>query len=290
MPQPTNPARPGHDTHRVWIVDAFTRTPFRGNPAAVVPLDHWLPDDTLQAMAAEHNLSETAFFVPVRDATADADFELRWFTPAVEVALCGHATLAAAHTIFTHMGLALDTIRFASRRSGVLTVWRDDAGRIVLDFPSRPPAPMPADDPRVAALTAALGSGPAEVHASAEDLLCVFEHKRAVHELTPDFAAIGRIAHIRGVICTAPAAGHDFVSRFFAPAAGVSEDPVTGSAHCMLAPYWAGRLGKRELTGHQVSRRGGEVACTLVGDGSTQRVHLAGHAVTYMQGTLALPA
>lgn len=256
----------------VYVVDAFTRTPFAGNPAAVCPLEQWLPEARMQAMAAEHNLAETAFVV-----REPAGWRIRWFTPAMEVDLCGHATLAAAHVLARHLGHAGPEVVFQSR-SGPLPVRFTD-GRIVLDFPARPPARCEVP----AALREGLGINPLEVQRS-RDFLVVVEDEATVRALTPDFAALGRVDCL-GVIVTAPGSDVDFVSRFFAPRAGIDEDPVTGSAHCTLAPYWAARLRKRELTARQVSRRGGELVCTLASD----RVHIAGHAVTYLTGTVEIP-
>ncbi len=262
-------------------VDAFTSRRFRGNPAAVVLVeDGWLADDLMQAIAAEHNLSETAFVSP---KGGKGTLGIRWFTPTVEVDLCGHATLAAAHVLWNHVGLKGDRLVFSSR-SGPLPVERlREAGRdlIVLDFPATPPKPV-ADAELTAALAAALGQAPVEVLRS-RDLLAVFDNKRDVHELAPDMARL-RDLGVYAVIATAPGAGHDFVSRFFAPRQGVDEDPVTGSAHCTLTPYWAKRLGKPILTAHQVSRRGGELFCEDRG----HRVRIGGAAVTYLEGRISV--
>jgi predicted PhzF superfamily epimerase YddE/YHI9 len=259
----------------IYQLDAFTSHVFRGNPASVVPLDRWLPDDVLQSIAMENNQAETAFFVARGSGTGTGDFHLRWFTPALEMDLCGHATLAAAHVIWSRAGWKSDRITFDSR-SGVLNVHRRDA-RLVLDFPSRPGKPVEITPAVVAALG---GRRPAALY-QARDLMCVFDNKRDVHELVPDFAVMMKLDAL-GVIATAPGAGHDFVSRFFAPRAGVNEDPVTGSAHCTLVPYWASKLGKAHVTGHQVSRRGGELFCELSGD----RVLIGGACVEYMHGKI----
>ena len=261
----------------VYQVDAFTSHVFRGNPASVVSLDRWLPDEVLQAIAMENNQAETAFYVPRGSGTGTGDFHLRWFTPALEMDLCGHATLAAAHVIWTRAGWKGDRIVFESR-SGPLPVERRDA-RIVLDFPSRPGKPTEITPEIVAALG---GRRPAAMY-KARDLMAVFDNKRDVHELIPDYAAMMKLESL-GVIVTAPAAGHDFVSRFFAPRAGINEDPVTGSAHCTLIPYWASKLGKAHVTGHQVSRRGGELFCELRGE----RVMIGGACVEYMRGTITV--
>ncbi len=262
---------------KLFQIDAFTSSVFRGNPAAVVPLDAWLPHETLQAIALENNLSETAFFTPSEDA--GSEFHLRWFTPGLEVALCGHATLATAHTLWNHLGHGTDTIRFSTRHSGVLRVTRD-GDLIVLDFPAYKLEPIAV----TTALVRALGRQPTEVFRAGPKLLAVFENKRDIHEADPDFAAIAALDCL-GVIVTAPGAKHDFVSRFFAPGAGINEDPATGSAHCALAPYWAKRLGRNELSAHQVSKRGGVLRCVDKGD----RVEIAGHAATYLEGQITIP-
>lgn len=280
---------------RIFQVDAFTSTLFKGNPAAVVPLDDWLPDTTMQAIAAENNLSETAFFV--RTPGAETDYHIRWFTPKAEVALCGHATLATAHVLFTELGRAgespldaagttpIDTVSFTCR-SGTLRVSRDDT-RIALDFPA---LPLEAEDTPIE-LVEALGVHPDEVYAGM-DLICVFDNKRTIHELSPDFRKLATIDGVRAVGVTAPGAGHDFVARLFAPAVGIDEDPVTGSLYTMLAPYWAQRLGKDTLTAHQVSPRGGELWLHVLRDNNANpsRVRIAGHAVTYLRGEIDLPS
>lgn len=255
----------------VYVVDAFTRRPFSGNPAAVCPLESWLPDAQMQAIAAEHNLAETTFVVREPEG-----WRIRWFTPAVEVDLCGHATLAAAHVLTRHRGLPEETIVFHSRSGPLPVGFAGDT--IVLDFPARPAARCEVP----AALREGLGVNPVEVLKS-RDFLVVLESEDDVRALAPDFAQLARVDCL-GVIVTAPArreSGVDFVSRFFAPRAGIDEDPVTGSAHCTLTPYWAARLKRKELHARQVSRRGGELFCTLAGD----RVHIAGHAVTYLTGS-----
>ncbi|MFI4897349.1 MAG: PhzF family phenazine biosynthesis protein [Phycisphaerales bacterium JB059] len=261
----------------IYQIDAFTSEVFRGNPAAVVPLDAWLPDETLQRIALENNLSETAFFVP--GDSGIADYHLRWFTPAVEVDLCGHATLASAHTLFTELGFSGDRIRFSTRASGVLNVTRQD-DLIRMDLPAYTLTHSKTSDQ----LEKALGRRPSEVIDAAPKLLCVFENKRDVLEISPDLDAMRELDAL-GVIVTAPGTKHDFVSRFFAPNAGVDEDPVCGSAHCALTPYWADRLGRTTLSAHQVSAREGELACELRGD----RVTLSGKSVTYLRGTIAIP-
>ncbi len=258
---------------RQYQVDAFATRAFEGNPAAVCPLERWLDDGLLQAIAEENNLSETAFFVP-----SDTGFHLRWFTPASEVDLCGHATLATAHVLFEHLGHPGQAITFETR-GGALTVKR--TGEVLeMDFPARPPTPCARFD----LLARALGRQPLEV-LRADDYLAVFDDEVAVRGIRPDFALLGTL-DLRGVIITAPGSSDDFVSRFFAPRLGIPEDPVTGSAHCTLAPYWAGRLGKRRLSAQQVSKRGGRLTCELMGD----RVLLAGAAVTVIEAEIAFQA
>jgi len=252
-------------------VDAFAGEIFRGNPAAVCPLEAWLPDAILQNIAAENNLSETAFTVP-----RGQEFDLRWFTPTVEMDLCGHATLAAAFVLFAEQKFPGDIIRFHSR-SGVLQVSR--AGAILtLDFPARPPQACAMPE----ALAQGLGHRPAHVFKS-RDFLAVFDSADAVRSLKPDFTVLKTLDCL-GVIASAPGDDCDFVSRFFAPAAGVDEDPVTGSTHCTLIPYWTARLGKNKLFARQLSRRGGELFCELAGD----RVRIGGKAVLYLRGEIVL--
>jgi len=264
-------------TQPIYQVDAFTSTLFRGNPAAVCPLEHWLPPETMLAIASENNLSETAFFCR-HGAQDGADFHLRWFTPEVEMPLCGHATLASAHVLFEHLNFASERVRFSTARAGALVAARAPGGMLAIDLPARSRERIAKIPPE---LVAALGRSPSELYMSESNMLAVFENKRDVHELTPHMERLRKLDAF-GVIVTAPGAGHDFVSRYFAPGAGVPEDPVTGSAHCTLAPYWSERLGKTELSAHQVSRRGGELHCA-VQDG---RVTLTGAAVTYLQGAI----
>jgi PhzF family phenazine biosynthesis protein len=293
-----------------YEVSAFTTNPFGGNPAGVCPLDAWLPDAVLQGIAANNNLAETAFTVPCRepegkDASATqaaaqvpspqpsprlggereletrggspgSDFELRWFTPTVEMDLCGHATLAAASVLFAEHGWPGDEIRFHSR-SGLLTVSRDQ-NLLTLDFPARPPQPVGAPE----ALIQGLGLAPQEVF-RARDYLVVYASEAEVRALKPDFAVLKTLDCL-GIIATAPGADADFVSRFFAPGAGVNEDPVTGSAHCTLIPFWAQRLGKTKLFTRQVSQRGGELFCEFVGE----RVRIGGRAVHYLRGEIQI--
>ena len=261
---------------RYFHVDAFAQQSFAGNPAGVCPLDAPLPAALMQQIAAENSLAETAFFVP--RAGQPAEFDLRWFTPTVEIDLCGHATLAAAHVLFTHLGFAGAQVIFHSQ-SGPLRVAREASGRLVLDFPSRPPQLLPE---LPAGLAAALGGTP---HAAlaARDLVAVFATAAEVAALQPDMAAIAAFDYV-GIIATAPGEGGiDFVSRFFAPRVGVPEDPVTGSAHSTLIPFWAGELGKNELRARQISPRGGDLWCRLRDGG---RVDIGGYAVTYAAGKL----
>ena len=264
----------------MYHIDAFTRRVFGGNPAAVVPIGGPFPDaELMQHIAAENNLSETAFFTSDSPNLNGADYELRWFTPTMEVDLCGHATLASAHVLFEHLDYNKQSIAFASR-SGRLEVSKADEGMLTLNFPVMECTPIPVSND----IVRALGPTPSEVYDGSK-LMVVFDNKREVHELQPDFNAIKQLG--KNVIVTAPGVGHDFVSRFFAPMSGVNEDPVTGSAHCMLTPYWSKRLSKQSLTAHQVSRRGGELACEMLDGG--KRIGISGYAVTYMQGTIHIP-
>jgi len=266
---------------RYFHVDAFTQTAFAGNPAGVCPLPAWLPAELMQQIAAENNLAETAFIVP-RTGSA-ADYDIRWFTPTVEIDLCGHATLASAHVLFAHLGFAEPKVIFHSQ-SGPLEVSRAGDGRLTLDFPSRPPVLL-ATYPT--GLVDGLRATPVHVLA-ARDLLVVFNTEAEVRALKPDFARIAALEYV-GVIATAPgaaAAGLDFVSRFFAPRVGVPEDPVTGSAHSTLVPYWAEKLGKTELRARQISPRGGDLWCRLRHD----RVDISGYAVTYSTGEIMVGA
>jgi PhzF family phenazine biosynthesis protein len=260
-------------SRRIVQVDAFTDRPFRGNPAAVCVLEGPGEDGWMQDVAREMNLSETAFLWP-----EDQGFRLRWFTPAVEVELCGHATLAGAHVLWEDGHVAPDTAISFATRSGRLEAERRD-GLIWLDFPA---APAAAAEP-LAGLVEALGTAPRFVGTSRWDTLVELASEAEVRALRPDIAGLRRLP-TRGVIVTASAEepGLDFVSRFFAPAVGVDEDPVTGSAHCVLAPFWAERLGRSELTGYQASARGGVVRVEVRGE----RVGLGGSAVTMMRGEL----
>jgi PhzF family phenazine biosynthesis protein len=258
---------------RLVQIDAFASRVFTGNPAAVVPLERWLEDETLQAIATENNLSETAFLVGGK-----GEYHIRWMTPAAEIDLCGHATLASAFVVFEELEPGRTEVSFRSK-SGLLRVTAGE-GRLALDFPSRPAQPADEARPR---LHDALGARPRELLA-ARDYLAVFEDEATVRGLRPDLAKVAALDRM-AVIATAPGAACDFVSRFFAPQVGVPEDPVTGSAHCTLVPYWARRLGRRQLHALQVSPRGGELWCEDRGE----RVSIAGHAARYLEGTIEVP-
>lgn len=251
-------------------IDAFAGRVFAGNPAAVCPLDDWLPDDLMQAIARENNLSETAFLV--KDG---GDYAIRWFTPATEVRICGHATLASAFLIMNDLEPGRGAVGFKTRTAGDLMVTRE-GDLYALDLPTDPPSPAAAPD----GLATALGRAPTAV-LGADYLMAVFEDEAAVRALAPDMAAMARV-HDVGVIATAPGDAVDFVSRFFAPAMGIDEDPVTGSAHAILTPYWSARLGKDRLEARQVSARGGELVCEDHGE----RIRVIGGAVRYMQGVI----
>ncbi|MDO7853776.1 PhzF family phenazine biosynthesis protein [Hymenobacter convexus] len=260
---------------RYFHVDAFAQTPFSGNPAGVCPLEAWPAAALMQQIAAENHLAETAFFVARAGTTAE--YDIRWFTPAVEIDLCGHATLAAAHVLFTHLGFAEPQVTFHSQ-SGPLRVAREADGRLTLDFPSRPPQELLTHP---TGLADGLRATPLHVLA-ARDLLVVFNTEAEVQALKPDMARIAALEYV-GVIATAPGSnGVDFVSRFFAPRVGVPEDPVTGSAHSTLIPFWAEKLSKTELRARQISPRGGDLWCRLRGE----RVDISGYAVTYAAGEI----
>jgi len=256
----------------IYQVDAFTLGPFSGNPAAVCPLDGWLDDEVMQSIAAENNLAETAFIV-----AREEGYDLRWFTPTVEVDLCGHATLAAGYVVLNHLRSDLDAVMFETI-SGELVVSRD-GDRLSMDFPARAPTPASVSE----ALSDALGKAPIEVHMS-RDVLAVYDSEESVRNLSPDQAKLLALEEGFGVIVTARGKSVDFVSRFFVPKGGIYEDPVTGSAHCTLVPFWAERLGWSELIAHQVSARGGELRCELRGD----RVIMSGHCVLFLTGSIHL--
>jgi PhzF family phenazine biosynthesis protein len=256
----------------MYQVDAFADRVFRGNPAAVCPLDSWLPDETLQSIAEENNLAETAFFVP-----EGSSFRLRWFTPVAEVDLCGHATLASADVLYRQMGYAKGQITFETR-SGQLLVTRQDA-----EYRMNFPASMPEICEAPPLLIEALGATPALV-LKAFDYIAIYDSKDQIANLKPDFFKMNSLA-LRGVVVSAPGDEEDFVSRFFAPKLGVQEDPVTGSAHCELAPYWATRVGRSALKAQQLSARGGSVGCEVIAD----RVILSGTTAHYMTAEIFLP-
>jgi PhzF family phenazine biosynthesis protein len=259
----------------LFRVDAFTEKPFTGNPAAVCPLDFWLDDGLLRKVAAENNLSDTAFFVP-----RDAGYELRWFTPRCEVKLCGHATLASAYVILNLLEPGLPEVRFETRFGGILRVGRD-GNLLSMDFPATS-AQACANPPLE--LFRGLGPGrPSLVLVGNETYIAVYDAEDAIRNIRPDFTRLEGL-HPFAVSVTAPGETADFVSRYFAPSYGVPEDPVTGSAHCALAPYWAARLGKTHLYARQVSERGGELWCEVAGE----RVILEGNAILVGEGSLVI--
>lgn len=256
-----------------YQIDAFTTRAFAGNPAAVCPLEAWLDDTLLQAIAEENNLAETAFFVAEGDA-----FRLRWFTPVHEVDLCGHATLASAYVLFNILGYDKARIQFNTRSGALFVAQNNDA--LEMDFPRVAITRRES----ITAIAAALGQTPDELWAG-DDYVAVFNNERSVRDLKPDMSLLQKL-DLRGVIATAPGDEFDFVSRFFAPKYGIPEDPVTGSAHCALAPYWAEKLGKNNLRARQISKRGGNVDCEVKGD----RVYLRGNAVKFMEGEIFIDA
>lgn len=253
----------------IYQIDAFAEKPFEGNPAAVCPLTEWLPDPILQSIASENNLSETAFFIP-----RDGYYDLRWFTPVSEVDLCGHATLAAAHTVFSQLDPKVSKIVFQSR-SGPLPVSRVEE-RLTLDFPNQPGTKCPNPE----FLEKALGVTPIECY-QATDLMAVFDNQAQIEEMEPDFRLLKQI-EFRGIIVTAPGKDTDFVSRFFAPRHNIDEDPVTGSAHCTLAPYWSQKLGSLSLSAKQLSKRTGTLHCEVTAD----RVLISGKTLLYLKGEI----
>ena len=253
----------------IYQIDAFTSQIFAGNPAAVCPLEEWLPEESLQKIASENNLSETAFFVPNNNG-----FDLRWFTPSTEVDLCGHATLASAYVVFRELAYRKSEVVF-STKSGELIV-KDSGDLFSLDFPTQRATKCLA--PKL--LLQSFNHSPIEVY-SAEDYLLIFEEESQIHDLSPDFSLLLGLP-LRGVIVSSKSRDYDFVSRWFGPNVGVNEDPVTGSAHTTLAPYWASKLGKTKLKAKQISTRGGELECELKDD----RVLLYGNAVKYLEGSI----
>ncbi len=257
----------------LYQVDAFTDHIFGGNPAAICPLEGWIPDQLMQSIAHENQLSETAFTVPT-----DGHYALRWFTPEVEVDLCGHATLAAAHVFYTHLGFNEESIHFYTR-SGMVSVSVEER-KYLMKFPSRPGQPISAPD----ALVKGLKVKPTEVYKS-RDVLAIFDSEQQIRQLSPNFEALTSVDALC-IIASAKGDDCDFVSRVFAPSAGINEDPVTGSAHCTLIPYWSERLGKHKLHAYQISKRKGELFCQYSGDS----VIIGGNAVTFMQGTISVPS
>lgn len=254
----------------IYQVDAFTKEVFKGNPAAVCPLESWLDAELMQKIALENNLSETAFFVKKDDV-----YEIRWFTPTFEIDLCGHATLASAFVIFEILRAEENLVKFHSHKSGELLVEKN-GDRLILDFPSLPVSTVEIPED----LIEAIGKQPLEV-LKARDYFLVYENEREILDIKPDFSRLLELdAH--GFIVTAKGDSADFVSRFFAPEVGVFEDPVTGSAHCNLIPYWAEKLGKTQMFARQLSQRGGELFCELKGD----RVKIGGNAVLYLKGEI----
>ncbi|MAI61458.1 MAG: hypothetical protein CBB87_03105 [Micavibrio sp. TMED27] len=260
----------------IYQVDAFADRIFKGNPAAVVPLDSWLSDEILLNIAAENNLSETAYLIP--SARSDADYDLRWFMPAGEVDLCGHATMASAYVVFNILNFANDTIRF-STRSGILKVSKGKDDYFLMDFPKWNIEPCAKRED----ITQAIGAAPQKLYQGKYGL-AVFEHEDDVRKLSPNFKALYDIEDVDFLIVTAPSKNehYDFVSRFLCPRHGVDEDPVTGSAHCILTPYWAARLNKKTLKAHQASKRGGDLLCTFKDD----RVEISGKCALYLKGEI----
>lgn len=258
---------------KLFQVDAFSSRLFSGNPAAVVPLDEWPDDETMQQIAMENNLAETAFFVPLGDG-----YHIRWFTPKVEVDLCGHATLATAHVLYSHLGFNGSEIKFSSR-SGPLRVFREGK-RYILDFPIDELDPAEIPEGLIESLG---GKEPMFCYLGKTDYLLIYEKQADIENMKPDFTRLG-LVKARGVIVSAPGDWVDFVSRFFGPQVGINEDPVTGSAHTSLTPYWSRQLAKTELTARQLSARGGDLICRHRGN----RIEIGGEAVTYLEGQITI--
>lgn len=258
----------------IFQVDAFSAEPFGGNPAAVIPLESWLPDNVLQRIAEENNLSETAYFVRNGET-----YDLRWFTPTVEVDLCGHATLASAYVLFEQLGEQAEVLRF-NTRSGELRVSRDGDGSLAMDFPAK--QPVAVDMP--AGLLEALGLKTARILYRSDDYVVVIDDASLLEGLTPDFVALSAF-DVRGIAVTAAGRGYDFVTRWFGPNVGVNEDPVTGSAHTSLAPIWAELLGRTALSCEQGGARKGQLYCLVPGNG---RVIISGRAALYLKGMVYL--
>ena len=280
---------------QIYQVDAFADAVFHGNPAAVIPLTEWLPDQLLQNIAMENNLAETAYIVPLgrsQDIAQGREYEIRWFTPTVEVALCGHATLASGLVVFDYLGFQGDTIVFHSRKSGILKVSRQAAAgedradhgvaaspKLTLDFPANNPAPVAP----LPLIFEALHIPPAPLFRGAHDYMVVLDNQQQIEALQPDMKGVAG-ADSRGIVVTAPGDEVDFVSRCFFPQSGIDEDPVTGSAYTMMTPYWARRLGKNSLSAIQLSRRRGHLDCVLAGD----RVFISGHAKIFLRGEVLI--
>jgi PhzF family phenazine biosynthesis protein len=259
---------------KIYQVDAFTDTTFEGNPAAVIPLEFWLDDRLMQQIAEENNLSETAFYIPDEDG-----FQIRWFTPEVEVDLCGHATLATAHVIFQHEGFSEKFIKFFSPKSGILEVNLEDDGHMSLIFPIDNIQRLEIQEEIIAGFS----TYPKELWRGSSDYLLIYESQIQIQNMTVDFSELAKV-HTRGFIITAPGDQVDFVSRWFGPRVGVNEDPVTGSAHTSLTPFWSKKLNKKDLTAIQLSKRTGKLFCSMLGE----RVKISGKTVTYMIGKVVI--
>ena len=258
---------------KIYQIDAFTSKLFGGNPAAVCILESWLETDLMQQIAAENNLAETAFAVKNTN-----HYELRWFTPEIEVDLCGHATLATAFVIFNYYGYKENTLRFISPRSGELLVQKSESGLLTMDFPTDDVTPVSEQTN----ISKAIGKQPVETYKGKTDYMLIYEFQAEIEAITPNFHLLNEL-DCRGVIVTAKGNEVDFVSRFFAPQCGIPEDPVTGSAHTTLTPYWSEKLNKKTLTAKQLSERGGDIQCEYLGD----RVKISGHGVCYLIGEIA---
>ncbi len=259
---------------KIYQVDAFCSETFKGNPAAVCVMEQWLPKNIMQSIASENNLSETAFVVPIGD-----EYEIRWFTPAVEVALCGHATLASAYVLFTYYKHKGKEIVFQTREKGNLIVKKHKKWGFELDFPAQSVVPIQNHEE----LSLAIGGKPIKTIKGETDFMLVYETEDEIAALSPNFSAL-KNTKARGIIVTAKGNEVDFVSRFFAPGSGIDEDPVTGSAHTILTPYWANELGKTSLSAKQISARGGSLHCEIKGD----RVRISGNAVPYLEGEITI--
>lgn len=257
---------------KIYQIDAFTDVVFGGNPAAVCILKSWLPDVLMQQIAAENNLAETAFAVP-----SGNDYELRWFTPELEVDLCGHATLATAFVIFNYYGFKENTLRFISPRSGELLVTKTEDGTMTMDFPTDDLQSVVSNE----TINNAIGIAPMETFKGKTDYMLIYDSQEIIESIAPNFHLLDQL-DCRGVIVTAPGDDVDFISRFFAPQCGIPEDPVTGSAHTSLTPYWSSKLGKNLMTAKQLSQRGGDLTCEYLG----KRVKISGKAVCYLIGEI----